>query len=160
MGGLGGGSGRPSSTQLNWSAPRPGDRRGHRPTPFSLPSSLSSSWVSVSGSLGPQRAGLQAPCGSARSIDHRSRPERTRAGCSNSAGHYRPFVLFPGLLLGLCVRAPRCLAPVVLSRRCLRVSEHPDPGRGIITASLLDLPTHRVLAWNQVPPAWSLIGVP
>lgn len=152
MGGLGGGLGWPSSTQLHWSAPRPGDPTGIAPCPSRCPfpcqvpgsafhgvlvhSDLGSSTVRV----GPQYR-TPFPPG-----ENQSRILQLRKPLP-------PFcAVFLGLLLGLCVQVPRCLAPVVLSRCCLWVSEHPDPGPGIITTSRLDLLTHRILALRCLLP--------
>lgn len=152
MGGLGGGLEQPSSTQLNWSAPRPGDlvgivpRPSRSPLPCQVPGSAFQG-VLVHSELGSSTLRFRPQC-------------RPPSSLGENQGRmlqlHRPLppfcAVFPGLLLGLCVRVPRCLAPVVLSRRCLRVSERPDPGPGIVPASLLDLLTHRVLALRCLLP--------
>lgn len=152
MGGLGGGLGRLNSTQLNWSAPRPGDPAGIAPRPSRCPFSCQVPGSAFHGVLVHSKRG---------SSTVRFGPQyRTPFSLGENQNRMRQLrrplplfcAVFLGLLLGLCVRVPRCLAPVVLSRRCLRVSEHPDPGPGIITTSLLDLLTHRILALRCLLP--------
>lgn len=151
-GGLGGGSGRPSCTQSNYSAPRPGDPAGIAPRPSRYPLPCQVLGSAFQGVLVHSELGSSTVRFGPQDRPPFS-PGETQGRMLQLRRLLPPFcAVFPGLLLGLCVRVARRLTPVVLSRHCLRVSEHPDPGPGIITASLLDLLTHRVIALRCLLP--------
>lgn len=160
MGGLGGGLGWPSSTQLNWSVPRPGDPAGIAPCPSRCPLPCQVPGSAFHGVLVHSDLGSSTVVRVGPQYRTPFSPGENQSRILQLRKPLPPFcAVFLGLLLGLCVRVPRCLAPrcpIQVLSMGIRTPRSRSWHHYCIPARSPDSPD----PCPQVPPAWCLIGVP